>query len=314
MALTIGVDIGGTKVAAGVVDDHGTILAEERRDTPATDADAVVETIVGAIDSLRAKHDVSAVGLAAPGFVDETRSVVRLAPNIPGWRDRHLKADVEQATGLRAVVENDANAAAWAEAVHGAGQGFDDIVCITVGTGVGGGIIADGGLYRGRFGNAAEVGHMKVLADGRACGCGQRGCWEQYASGNALLREARERAAEARAEARLMLSLGNGSPEGIKGKHVTRAANDGDPVALAAFEAVGHWLGLGLADLAAVLDPACFVIGGGVSAAGDLLLEPARRSFAKELTGGDIRPLAEVRVARFGNDAGMIGVADLARH
>ncbi|MDP9417415.1 MAG: ROK family protein, partial [Actinomycetota bacterium] len=183
MAPTIGVDIGGTKVAGGVVDDNGEILAEERRDTPATDADGVVETIVAVIDTLRSKHEVEAVGLAAPGFVDEGRALVRIAPNIPGWRDRPLKADVEQATGLRAVVENDANAAAWAEAVHGAGRGHDHQVCVTIGTGVGGGIIAGGELYRGRFGNAAEVGHMKVLADGRPCGCGQRGCWEQYASG-----------------------------------------------------------------------------------------------------------------------------------
>ncbi|MDP9394917.1 MAG: ROK family glucokinase [Actinomycetota bacterium] len=313
MALTIGVDVGGTKVAAGVVDDNGELLAEVRRDTPATGSGAVVDTIVAVIEELRLRYAVTAVGVAAPGFVDETRSVVRIAPNIPGWRDLPLRVEIEKATGLHAVVENDANAAAWAEVRHGAGRGQSDVICVTVGTGVGGGIVSGGELHRGRFGNAAEVGHMKVMAEGRPCGCGQRGCWEQYASGSALVREVRARAAAARFDAHLLLSLGDGTPEGVSGRHVTEAARGGDPVAIASFEEVGRWLGLGMADLAAVLDPGCFVVGGGVSEAGELLLSPARRAYEENLSGQGFRPVAEIRAARFGNDAGMIGAADLAR-
>ncbi|MGH8971217.1 MAG: ROK family glucokinase [Actinomycetes bacterium] len=313
MSLTIGVDIGGTKVAAGVVDERGTLLAEERRATPARDPDAVVGTIVAAIARLQEHHEVEAVGLAAPGFVDEIRSLVRIAPNIPGWRDRRLRSEVESQVGVPVVVENDANAAAWAECRYGAGRVENDLVMVTVGTGIGGGIINDGRLYRGRFGSAAEVGHMKVLSGGRPCGCGQRGCWEQYASGQALVREARDRAAADRVRAHRLLALGDGTPEGIEGKHVTEAAKAGDQVAVEAFGAVGEWLGVGLADLGAVLDPGLFVIGGGVSEAGGLLLEPARQGFAQNLSGHDLRPVAEIRIATLGNDAGMVGAADLAR-
>lgn len=320
MTLTIGVDVGGTKVAAGVVDEEGRILAEERRETPAQDADAVVDTIVAVIEELRKgvegsyrPADIEAVGLAAPGFVDETRSIVRLAPNIRGWRDRALKFDVQEATGLPAVVENDAAAAAWAEHKRGAGQGEDYLVCVTVGTGVGGGIVSGGSLYRGRFGSAAEVGHMKVESNGRPCPCGQRGCFEQYASGNALVREARWRATESPSEASLLLNMGDGTADGITGHDITEAARQGDTVAIASFDAVGRWLGLGLADLAAVLDPGCFVIGGGVSEAGDLLLGPTRRAFAEMLSGRGLRPVAEIRPAQLGNDAGLVGAAELAR-
>jgi glucokinase len=316
MGLTIGVDVGGTKVAAGVVDEAGHILAEARAETPATDSDAVVETIVTVIRDLLGRDgvdDVEAVGLAAPGFVDETRSMVRLAPNIRGWQDRPLKKDIESAIGLPAVVENDAAAAAWAEYTSGAGRGHDYLVCITVGTGVGGGIVSAGAMYRGRFGSAAEVGHLKVESNGRPCGCGQRGCWEQYASGNALVREARWRATESPDEAALMLRLGDDTPDGIKGRHITAAAREGDVAAIASFEAVGKWLGLGLADLTAVLDPGCFVIGGGVSEAGDLLLGPTRRSYTEMVSGRGLRPVPEIRLAELGNSAGMVGVAQLAR-
>ena len=154
-----------------------------------------------------------------------------------------------------------------------------DLVCVTVGTGIGGGIVIEDRLYRGRFGIGGEIGHMQVVADGRLCGCGQRGCWEQYASGNALVRDARERAAESRSEAAVLLRMGDGTPEMITGRHVTEAARLGDEVALAAFATVGRWLGQGLADLVAVLDPGRFIIGGGVSEAGDLVLQPAREGF-----------------------------------
>jgi glucokinase len=313
VTLTIGVDVGGTKVAGGVVDEDGTIVAETRVRTPALDADATTEAIVSVIETLRADRDVSAVGVAIAGFVDATRSRVYFAANLRGWRDEPLRTVVEARVGLPVVVENDANAAAWGEFRFGAAVDTPYAVCVTIGTGVGGGLIVDGRLFRGGFGIGAEIGHIQMVESGRPCGCGQRGCWEQYASGNALVRDARERAAESRSDADLLLSLGDGTPEGVRGRHITEAARRGDLVALASFGSIGHWIAQGLADLAAVLDPQRFVLGGGVSEAGSLLLDPVKASFGELLTGAGHRPLADVVLASRRNDAGLIGVADLAR-
>ena len=171
----------------------------------------------------------------------------------------------------------------------------------------------DGRLYRGRFGIGAEFGHMQVVKDGRRCGCGQKGCWEQYCSGRALLHEAREIADVQPLRGARLLALGGGEPEGIEPPEVTLAAQEGDPAALACFAEIGYWLGQGLADLAAALDPGMFVIGGGVADAGELLLEPARRTYAERLTGTAFRPHAQISAAVLGNDAGMVGAGDLAR-
>jgi len=313
MGHTIGVDIGGTKVAGGVVDESGQILARARVDTPAKDAQAAEDAIVAVVEQLRGNFDIDAVGLGIAGFVDEARSHVYFAPNLPDWHNEPVRDDVSRRLGLPVVVENDANAAAWGENRFGAGRDETDLVCVTVGTGIGGGIVIEDRLYRGRFGIGGEIGHMQVVADGRLCGCGQRGCWEQYASGNALVREARERAAESRSQATVLLRMGDGTPEMITGRHVTEAALLGDEVALAAFATVGRWLGQGMADLVAVLDPGRFIIGGGVSEAGDLVLRPAREGFELLLTGRDVRPVAQVVLAELGNDAGLVGAADLAR-
>ena len=194
MGLAIGVDIGGTKVAAGVVDDDGRILARLRRDTPAHDPAKTEDVIADCIGELSAEHEIEAAGLGAAGFVDAARSTVLFAPNL-AWRNEPLRAAVEQRTGLPVVVENDANAAAWGETRFGAGHGQPHTVTLTVGTGLGGGVVLGGELVRGAFGAAAEVGHVNLVPDGRPCGCGLRGCWEQYASGRALVHEARERAA-----------------------------------------------------------------------------------------------------------------------
>jgi glucokinase len=314
VTLTIGVDVGGTKVAGGVVDENGAILEQHRVHTPARDAEATTTAITSVIQTLREHHDVEAVGIGIAGFVDASRSVVYFAPNLLGWRDGPLRKEVEDRIGLPVVVENDANAAAWGEARFGAGCNDRYLVCVTLGTGVGGGIIVDRKLYRGGFGVGAEIGHIQMVEGGRPCGCGQRGCWEQYASGGALVREARERAAENREDALMLLGLGDGTPEGITGEHVTQAAKDGDPVAKAAFDALGHWVGQGLADLAAILDPECFVLGGGVSEAGDLVLKPTIVAFEHLLTGRGRRPTATVVLAQLGNDAGLVGAADLARY
>jgi glucokinase len=312
MGLAIGVDIGGTKVAAGVVDDDGRILARLRRDTPAHDPAKTEDVIADCIGELSADHEIEAAGLGAAGFVDAARSTVLFAPNL-AWRNEPLRAAVEQRTGLPVVVENDANAAAWGETRFGAGHGQPHTVTLTVGTGLGGGVVLGGELVRGAFGAAAEVGHVNLVPDGRPCGCGNHGCWEQYASGRALVHEARERAGRSPEEAILLLELAGGQPGAITGPMVTMGAVAGDPVALASFEAVGTWLGHGMAALAAVLDPRVFIIGGGVSEAGELLVRPARETFQANLTARGHRPVAAVRVAQLGQDAGLIGAADLSR-
>jgi glucokinase len=313
MTLTIGVDVGGTKVAAGVVDDHGRIVEKLRRPTPSTSPHETAAVIAEVVDILKGKYEeVEAVGLGAAGFVDESRSMVLFAPNL-AWRDEPIKKKVESQVGLPVIVENDANATAWGEAKFGAGRGEDHITLITLGTGIGGGLIMDGELYRGRFGIGGEFGHFRVVPDGRRCGCGNRGCWEQYASGNALVAEARELARVSPALAGRLLELGDGSPEGISGPEITEAARGGDTAALECFRTVAAWVGQGMADLAAILDPGAFIIGGGLSEAGDLLLDPARTAFENALTGRGHRVFADIRMAELGPDAGIVGAADLAR-
>jgi len=314
MGVTAGVDVGGTKVAVGVVDAQGTILARRRRASVANKPGEVEKVIAALVGELAREHPIEAVGVGAAGFVDETRSVVRFAPNL-GWREQPVRAQLEALLGLPVVVENDANAAAWGEYRFGAAREHRDVALITVGTGIGGGLVADGALYRGGSGLAGEVGHLRLVhPDGRPCGCGRTGCWEQYASGSALVREARALALADRAGAAHLLELGDGTPEAIRGRHVTIAAKDGDPVAGQAFVNVGSWLGRGMAELSAVLDPSCFVVGGGVSDAGDLLLEPARATFAAEVVAAQNRPPVPIVLATLRNDAGIVGAADLARH
>lgn len=312
MGLTVGIDIGGTKIAAGVVDEDGRILARHRVATAGRDAEKVEGTVVDLVMKLRKEYDIEAVGIGTAGFVDEKRSRVNFAPNL-GWKDEPLRAAVESSVGIPVVVENDANAAAWGECRFGAGLGRKYVVTITVGTGIGAGIVLEGSLYRGRWGAAAEFGHFCVDPGGRPCGCGNRGCWEQYASGNALVREARYLAGERRAEAEALLDRGDGTPEGVQGLHVTQAAREGDPVALAAFDFIARWLGQGIADVTAILDPECFVIGGGVSEAGDILLASTVRAFTESVTGKEHRTLPKIVIAKLGNAAGLVGAADLAR-
>ncbi|MFI0819171.1 ROK family glucokinase [Streptomyces sp. NPDC021098] len=311
MGLTIGVDIGGTKIAAGVVDEEGSILETSKVPTPPT-PEGVVDAIADAVRKVSTGHDVEAVGIGAAGYVDDKRATVLFAPNI-NWRHEALKDKVEQRVGLPVVVENDANAAAWGEYRFGAGAGHDDVVCITLGTGLGGGIIIGGKLHRGRFGVAAEFGHIRVVPDGLLCGCGSQGCWEQYASGRALVRYAQQRANATPENAELLLGLGDGTPENIQGKHISDAARQGDPVAIDSFRELARWAGAGLADLASLFDPSAFIVGGGVSDEGDLVLEPIRKSFRRWLVGNQWRPHAQVLAAQLGGKAGLVGAADLAR-
>jgi glucokinase len=315
VGLTVGVDVGGTKIASGVVDESGAVLARDEvptPDPPGDDAKAIADVIGGEIRALCAEHEVEAVGIGAAGFVDKQRAVVIFAPNID-WRDEPLRDRVQAHVDIPVVVENDANAAAWAEFRFGAGEDVDDLVLLTVGTGIGGGIVLDGELYRGAFGVAAEVGHLRVVPYGVLCGCGNRGCWEQYGSGRALVRDARQLVLSATPGSEALAAACGGEAEQLDGPTVTRLAQEGDAACVGIVAEVGRWLGEGLASLAAVLDPAVTVVGGGVSAAGDLLLDPMQAAFESHLTARGYRPVMAIRPAQLGNDAGIVGAADLAR-
>ncbi|ABG96069.1 MULTISPECIES: ROK family glucokinase [Rhodococcus] len=312
MALTIGIDVGGTKIAAGVVDTDGVIHRMVRRDTPSHDARRVENVIAELVRDLADTHPVQAVGIGAAGFVAADLSTVLFAPNL-AWRNEPLGEVVEAACGLPTVVENDANAAAWGEARFGAGRTGQTVVVLTVGTGIGGGIVVDGVLHRGKFGVAAEFGHLNVEPHGRRCGCGNHGCWERYASGRALVREAQDLANVSPGFAADLLARAGGRADAITGLHITAAAQEGDPAALECFRVIGSWLGHGMADIAAFFDPDLFIIGGGVCEAGELLRGPAAAAFENRLTGRAHRPVAEVRLAELGANVGIVGAADLAR-
>lgn len=314
--LSVGIDIGGTKVAGGVVDPDGVVVARARRDTPhrSTSPSVVEDTIVDVVAELidGAGDDVVAVGIGAAGFVAADRATVVFAPHL-SWRDEPLEGNLQRRVPVPISVDNDANAAAWAEWRFGAAQGDSHVVMVNLGTGIGGAMILDGQIMRGRYGIAGEFGHMQVVPGGQRCECGNKGCWEQYASGNALVREARSMMTAGSPMATDLLNLVGGDPSSLTGPMITEAARDGDATATELLGEIGQWLGIGIANLAAAFDPGVFVIGGGVSAAGDLLLEPARTTFRRHLTGRGYRPEARIVAAALGNEAGLIGAADLAR-
>jgi glucokinase len=237
---------------------------------------------------------------------------VVFAPHL-SWRHEPLQEALQKRVDAPIFVDNDANAAVWAEWKFGAARGETHVMMITLGTGIGGGMLINGHVQRGRFGIAGEFGHMQVVPGGHRCECGNRGCWEQYASGNALVREARSLVSANSPIASDLLDRVEGHPSNLTGPLITQAARDGDPTARELLAEIGNWLGVGMANLAAAFDPGMFVIGGGVSAAGDLLLSSARETFKRQLTGRGYRPEAQIVTAHLGNDAGLIGAADLAR-
>jgi glucokinase len=310
--LTVGIDIGGTKVMAGVVDSFGQVLEREQRPTLGHDVGAVEDTIVELVTGFARRHEVAAVGIGAAGFVDAARSTVLFSPHL-AWRDEPLRAAVAERLRLPVIVDNDANTAALAESRFGAGAGQRFVLCVTLGTGIGGALVIDGRVYRGANGMAGEFGHMQVVEDGHRCPCGNRGCWEQYASGNALEREAREMVRANSPMAHRLRELVGGDPAKLTGPDITRAASEGDPLSTELLGDVGRWLGVGLAGLTAAFDPGCIIVGGGVSAAGELLLEPTRAAFARSLTGRGYRTEPAIVQARLGPSAGFIGAADMAR-
>ncbi|WP_067635249.1 ROK family glucokinase [Devriesea agamarum] len=312
-ALSVGVDIGGTHVKAGVVDHTGHVVERLTEPTPTRSPQATEEAICRIVSVLTSRHDVRSLGVGAAGFVDEHRATVLFSPHL-AWRREPLRDRLQERLGLRVVVENDANAAAWAETQFGAAQGEDSVVLVTLGTGIGGGIVTHGQLERGRFGMAGEFGHMVLVPQGTRCECGNRGCWEQYAGGSALIREGRELAASASPRAQALVDAVGGDLNAITGQVIASCAQDGDPACTDLLRETGNWLGIGLANLAAALDPGVIVVGGGVAAAGRLLLGPAQDAFNHTLTGRGFRPSPRIVAARLGNDAGFIGAADLSRY
>lgn len=304
----IGIDVGGTKINAFRVARDGTIVARMDARTPADDEELTLSTMVELARGLLTP-DVLAVGVGAAGMVDTSTGVMRFAPNL-AWRDLPLAARIRDALDLPCQVDNDANTAAYAEYRFGAGRGYRHLLLVTVGTGIGGGIVSDGRLFRGSNGFAAEIGHIVVEPDGPVCGCGNRGCWEQIAAGRAIDRLGREEAR--RHEGSMLLRLAGGDPERVTGRLVTEAARRGDGAARRVFSEAGRRLGQGIAGLVNVLDPQVVVVGGGAIVAGDLLLEPARAAFVDAVEGPGYRPLVPLVAAELGNDAGAVGAAALA--
>lgn len=306
----IGIDIGGTKIAGAVVDDFGDIVAERRVSTDASDSEAIIDAVVAMIRSLAEGREIPAVGVAAPGFIDAAQSTVYYTPNIP-WREEPLRARIAERVEIPVTVDNDANAAGWAEFRFGAGRLVSDMTMLTIGTGVGGAIVTGDELFRGGFGTGAELGHVRVVPGGLPCGCGAHGCIEQYGSGRALLRMANGIADVGGVGQALARRRETDGP--LTGQHVGALIAEGDPGALLALRELGSWLGQACASLGAVLDPQLFVFGGGVAAAGDRLLDPIRESYLAHLPARGFHPEPEFAIAELVNDAGVVGAADLAR-
>jgi glucokinase len=309
--LTIGVDVGGTKVLA-VLLDGSRVVAETRSATPTTGAE-LLEVVAGAVESLQSEAEprrVTGVGVGVPGLVDGS-GILRFAPNLPGGTELAVRAGLQaRLPDVVVSVGNDATCAAWAERVLGAARGSDDVVMVTLGTGIGGGIVAGGRLLLGANGFAGEIGHMVVDPHGPPCPCGKRGCWERFASGSGLGQLGREAAVAG--QARRVVELAGGDPEAVRGEHVTAAAGDGDEGAGAIMAQFGWWLALGLANLANVFDPECFVLGGGLVSADVVLLDPVRAAFTELVEAAEHRPPIRILAAELGERAGAIGAALLA--
>ena len=309
----IGIDVGGTKVLGGVVTGTGEILATARRDTPREGGRALTEAIANVATELIQQYPVDSIGVSAAGFISSDRQTMLATPNISNWNGVNLVTELTEILHKKIVLENDANAAAWGEFKFGAGRGRSDLMMLTLGTGVGGGLILGSSVFRGAFGIGAELGHIRIVPEGQLCGCGIRGCLEQYASGSALLRHAREAIDASPLLARNLLERGDGTIEGLRGNHITEAARDGDPVAIAAFITMATYLGAGIASLCAVIDPSCVVLGGGVIDAGELFLGPTRDAALRLIPFSGKHPYPEIVAAVLGNHAGLVGVADLSR-
>ena len=305
----VGVDLGGTK-CLGLALVEGEVAAEVKVPTPKGEA-ALLATMGEVVEALAAQvgGTVAALGVGVPGLVDRD-GLLHFAPNLPGVVGLPVRAELEERLGLPVQVDNDATCAAWGEQQLGAARGLDDVVVVTLGTGIGGGVVCGGRVLRGAHGFAGEIGHMVVDPDGPPCPCGQRGCWERFASGSGLGRLAREAALAHRASR--VVDLAGGDPEAVRGEHVTLALAEGDAEAGAIMGEFAWWLALGLVNLINIFDPAALVLSGGVIAAGDGLLEPARIALGQLLSATSVRPEVPLLPAALGARAGAIGAASLA--
>jgi glucokinase len=310
--LTVGVDVGGTSVRAGLVDSAGAVRDIRRVATP--DGEQALEDAVVAVvtELLTAYGEVPAVGLAVAGFVHRDRRHVGFCPHL-SWRDAPVAERIERRIGVPVLLEHDANAAALAEYRYGAATGSSVALLVVLGTGIGGALLVHGELFRGAYGVAPELGHLRLVPDGRACPCGKRGCWERYCSGTGLACTALELLASRRSPSGSLAREVSATPGRLTGHQVVLAARDGDPVAVAAMGELARWLGEGLALIADVYDPELVVIGGTVAQSAPLFLDRAREHYATAVTGAGHRPLARVCTAQLGGEAGIVGAALLAR-
>ena len=304
----IGVDVGGTKIAAAVVTPEGKILNEVRYPTQAVPPDTLIGTIAKAITEVKDGFEVGGVCLAVPGFVLAAENKVIFAPNLHEIENIRLDEEIGHRTGLRVAVENDANAAAWGEFRYGAGKDVEHQVFITLGTGVGGGVITHGVLLRGAQGAGGELGHVTIQSTGPRCGCGNHGCLEALASGTAIQRRAREVANDQPDSALGRLAI----EREVLGEDVTRLAEEGDEAALQVLQETGVWLGIGLAGFVNVFNPEVIAIGGGAARAGEFVLGPARNE-VKLRARSPSRDLVEIKEATLGPRSGVLGAAALAR-
>ena len=311
----VGIDLGGTSIKAGLVDENGRILQKVTRPTkiergarPVVDdmADMSLELI--RLEGL-STNEVKAVGIGLPGILDPRTGHVPFCTNL-GWHDVPVIQWMQETIDKPIYIENDATVAGLAESVAGVSAGVKNSVFLTLGTGVGGGIVLNGKIYSGSHGVASELGHMITVAEGEQCTCGNRGCWERYASATALIRMGKQAAAENPTS--LICTETGGDPEKITAKTVIDAAKAGDGTAQKVFDDYVYHLCTGLVAIVNFLDPEVIVLGGGVSLAGDFLLNAVRKKLP-EMIFYKTMPYAEIKLAMLGNDAGIIGAAMLGR-
>lgn len=309
--VTVGVDAGGTKIAAALVTPRGEIVHRVSVPTPRDDGADALAAIVGATENVLAEvgdHEVAGIGVGLAGLVDRARMVFVYGPNFP-VRGADVGAAMDR-FGLPVSVGNDADCAAWAEYLFGAGRRCRDMLMVTLGTGIGGGIISGGRPFGGANGFAGEIGHMVFADDGAPGGDGVDRHWERFASGTALDGLARE-AAASDPDGGIVAAAG-GDPAGVNGRHVVAALANGDAVAAGVMDGYAARVAAGIAGLVQVLDPARVVVGGGVCAAGDALFVPLRRHVGRLVSGAEHRPEVPVVAAELGPGAGVIGAASLA--
>jgi len=309
------VDLGGSKILSVVADEEGRILGEDRRPTGASEGpEAGLERIATSLEAALAgaglrRDDLRAVGVCSPGPIDPARGVIPEAPNLPGWHDVPVCQYLGDRLGVPAILENDATAAAYGEFVYGAGRGCRHIVYITLSTGIGGGLVLDGRLYRGATGAAGEIGHITIDADGPLCGCGKPGHVEALASGRAIAREAE--GVLARGGSPLLARLAEEDGE-LTAATVHRAADAGDPEARRILQRAGYYLGIGLAAYVDVFNPEVVIIGGGLRHMRDLYLGPAEQEMARRAMAESLKVVRLVE-AELGDYTGVMGMVALLR-